>query len=298
MKKLIVILMLVALAGTPALAAVTISGTSSGTTGTVNYSVTGPNSVRAFALDITLSSGTISGVTCSNASYYIYPGSIAITSGSVSATGTCVCDATKFPGKGQGGVGTAGVSVEMGSLYTGASKPASSGTLLTFTVSATPCTATVGANSARGGVVMENPDESPALSPALPITIPFGSGVCYTGAHATDWAAVESPACWCATGAGSNPRQCHGDANAKEETTKNHYWVSTTDLNVLVAAWNKTYTQIKGLTYSGDGTTKLICADFSQTVETTKNNYRVSTTDLNILITNWNHSNLPLADCP
>jgi hypothetical protein len=282
MKKLIVILMLVALAGTPALAAVTISGTTSSTTGTVNYSVTGPNSVRAFALDITLSSGTIGGVTCSNASYYIYPGSISILAGSVAATGTCVCSATQFPGKGQGGVGTAGVTVEMGSLYTGSNKPASSGTLLTFTVSATPCTATVAANSARGGVVMENPDESPAAN--LPITIPFGPGDCYPSSRAdySEWTAMGKPTFWCA------PWQCHGDAdNATEISGKGTYHVGNNDLTILLNNW-----------LDKAGVPAACQSDFDHHSEISgKGTYRCGNNDLTVLLNNWLDKAAAAGDC-
>ncbi|UCG69290.1 MAG: hypothetical protein JSV09_16185, partial [Thermoplasmata archaeon] len=63
------------------------------------------------------------------------------------------------------------------------------------------------------------------------------------------------PTCWCAN---INPRQCHGDADGKSQGKKK-YWVSTNDLDVLIAAWNKPFAQIKGQDVNG---VPLICADF------------------------------------
>lgn len=292
MKKLIVILAMVALATTPVLASVTMTVAQVGTSlsATVSYAVSDPCTVRAFALDITVNnSKTITAVTCSNSSYYIYPGSISIVGGSVSAYGSCVCDASKYVGT-QAGIGTAGVTVEMGSLYTGGGKPNTSGTLLTFTVSDRPCTATVNVNSARGGIVMENPDESPGHN--LPQPVVFASTSCYTGSHGADWAAVGSPSCWCKS---VNPRQCHGDADGTKEQ-KSNYWVYSNDFTILLAAWQKTYAQIQGQT-AGTLNTPMICADFTQTGEQ-KSNYRVYSSDFTILLAGWQKANLPASDCP
>jgi len=48
-----------------------------------------------------------------------------------------------------------------------------------------------------------------------------------------DWVLVGKPSCWCSLRQG---RQCYGDADGKAET-KSNYWVYTTDLAVLSAAW-------------------------------------------------------------
>jgi hypothetical protein len=165
MKKIIVILALIMVACAPAMANVTVKYNKVGTNVAVCYEVSGPNNVRAFALDLSVSTGTITSVTCSNTSYYIYPGSVEIQGGSVSNYGSCVCNSAD-PGA-QGGVGTSAVTVEMGSLYTGTNKPATSGTLLTFAISNTSATVTIAAEPVRGGVVMENPDEIPELSIGL-----------------------------------------------------------------------------------------------------------------------------------
>lgn len=163
MKKFIVILALLAVACTPAMAAVTVSCAQVGTTKDcdVSYS-TDANSVRAFALDISVNSGTVTAVSCSSTAYYVYPGSIQISGQSVSNYGDCVCVAGK--GGALGGRGTTGVTVEMGSLYTGTNKPNNSGGLIRLTVSTLPATVTIASNSARGGVVMERPEEVPTVT--------------------------------------------------------------------------------------------------------------------------------------
>ncbi len=95
-----------------------------------------------------------------------------------------------------------------------------------------------------------------------------------------EWIYVGMPECWC------YPRQCHGDAD-DDYQGKKKYWVSTNDLDILVAAWNKPLDDLVG---------NQICADFDHAAQG-KKKYRVSTNDLDILIDNWNQANLPLPDC-
>lgn len=288
MRKLsFIVLVLVAFAATPALASVTLSGTTSGTTYTINYSISGPNSARAFALDITVNnSKTISSLACSSSSYYVYPGSIVISGGTATGWGSCVCDLSKFPGKGQGGTGTAGITVEMGSLYgSGASqghgqgnKPANSGTLVSFVVSGTPTTAHVTANPARGGVVMENPDES---SNANVLDL-FPAAIDCLKSTATEygaWCSFNKPNCWC------YKRQCRGDATG---TKGGSFWVELSDLNILRTGWNKTETQLKGLPATA------ICADYNHAKG---GSFRVELSDLNILRTAWNKTETAVKCC-
>jgi hypothetical protein len=154
MKKMILLMML--LLAVPATAGVVISCDG----GIISYDATGiAGNVRAFALDIT-SDGTITDVQCLSTDYDIYPGSIQIdeSTGQVTDPGTCVCDAS-YPGT-LGGIGTAGVTVEMGSLYaSGDPAPADTGQLVQVTH--TGATLTVNVNVIRGGIVMENPDQDP-----------------------------------------------------------------------------------------------------------------------------------------
>ena len=298
MKKMFIILALVAVACAPAMAAVTITCTRpTSTSVTVGYTVTGPNSVRAFALDATVSTGTISSVTCSGtaAGYYIYPGSIQINSGSVSDYGTCVCSST-YPGT-KGGIGTSGVTIEMGSLYTGTSKPATSGTLFTMTFSNSAATVTLAANTVRGGVVMENPAENPSLTIN---TCPAGGIVeCFPSTYTSysDWKTLGKPDCWCGTntvGMTANPPvqwkyQCDGDADNKTQTAGQSYRVYTNDYAILLSNWKKKITD----------PTLNPCADFDHKSQTAGQSYRVYTNDYGILLSNWKKKDTQLpGNCP
>ncbi|MHC4751613.1 MAG: GLUG motif-containing protein, partial [Planctomycetota bacterium] len=102
-----------------------------------------------------------------------------------------------------------------------------------------------------------------------------------------EWLEVGEPVCWCFS------RQCHGDTDGKPQG-KQQYWVSTDDLDVLIAAWNKPFSEIEGQTVNN---IPLICADFDHKAQGIEN-YRVSTDDLDILIAHWNKANAPAADCP
>ena len=100
------------------------------------------------------------------------------------------------------------------------------------------------------------------------------------------WVTLGKPTCWC------NPRQCHGDADGQQQDSTN-YWVSTPDLDILLAAWRKPYLDIQGLKHNG---VDLICADFDRFAEGRKQ-FRVYTNDLNILLANWQTSDKPYPDC-
>jgi hypothetical protein len=115
--------------------------------------------VRAFALDITVDAGTITAVDCVNTDYDIYPGSIQIDeNGNVTDAGSCACDSS-YPGT-LGGIGTSGVTIEMGSLYEVGVEdpPAKLGALVRITVDAS-CNVSIAENAIRGGIVMEDPDQ-------------------------------------------------------------------------------------------------------------------------------------------
>jgi hypothetical protein len=102
-----------------------------------------------------------------------------------------------------------------------------------------------------------------------------------------EWVQVGEPVCWC------YERQCRGDADCKAQG-KRKYWVSTNDLDILIAAWNKPFAEIEGRTLYG---LDLVCADFDHRAQG-RENCRVSTNDLDILIANWNVADKPHADCP
>jgi hypothetical protein len=121
--------------------------------------------VRAFALDITLDNDAfITGYSDPNPHYNIYPGSIILDmDGNIIDPGTPVADPS-YPGT-LGGIGTNGVTIEMGSSYvTGEDTPPYQGQLITLEVSG-PCRMTITQNVIRGGIVMENPeiDSDPAF---------------------------------------------------------------------------------------------------------------------------------------
>ena len=113
---------------------------------------------------------------------------------------------------------------------------------------------------------------------------------CYTGPHYDEWLEVGKPVCWCAN---VNPRQCRGDADGQSQG-KQKYWVSTDDLDILIAAWNKPFAEIED---SKVKAVPLICADFDHQAQG-KGKYRVSTNDLDILIANWNVADRPDPNCP
>jgi len=186
-----------------------------------------------------------------------------------------------------GGIGTTGITVEMGSLYD-TQGPALSGTLCVVgTSDATSLSVTT--NATRGNVVLEDASEATVdLSGATDVEIGGAAG--YTGPYPAEWQAVGQPDCWVAS---INPRQCHGDADGKSQG-KQKYWVSTDDLDVLIDAWGKTFAAIDGLEKNG---TPLICADFDNLPQG-KQKYRVSTDDLDILTANWQKANAPAPDCP
>jgi hypothetical protein len=132
--------------------------------------------VRAFALDVTVDSGqTIDSVVSTNPDYGIYPGSIVIDAGgNVTDYGSPIAAQSDYPGDTLGGLGTGGVTIEMGSLYAaGEDPPAAADDLITLQLSG-PGTVTVNENVIRGGVVMEDP-QVPA-NPTLPTQCSAGEG--------------------------------------------------------------------------------------------------------------------------
>jgi len=302
MKQIILALAVVMLAA-PAWANVAITVEPLGD-GKAAIKYDGTERVRAFALDITIDVGTIDDVTGfedgrgdNNNRYGIFPANFSryITvdplTGEVSdwssAAYTPVADAGD-PGA-LGGLGTEGITIEMGSLYDTKAPPLA-GTLCIITCS-NPCKVTVTTNATRGNVVLENASEAIVdLTGATNIAIDGGATGDYTGPQPEQWEEVGKPDCWIAR---INPRQCHGDADGTSQG-KQSFWVSTTDLDVLIAAWNKTFPEIDGKTAD---TVPLICADFDHLAQG-KSKFRVSTNDLDILIANWQLAGKPTPDCP
>jgi hypothetical protein len=143
----------------------------------ISYDASGePNLVKAFALDITVDGGaTIDSIsdykvgvsTATDPGYGIFPGSIQIDpGGGVIDWGTPVADPA-YPGT-QPGLGTSGITIEMGAMYLGAENaPLVSDTLFKITVNphgASVVHISIAENIVRGGIVMESPGYVPTVS--------------------------------------------------------------------------------------------------------------------------------------
>jgi hypothetical protein len=296
MRKLFFVLV-VAVLTSPVWATVTITATDLGEgVVAIDYSSDETELVRAFALDITVDAGTIDAISDfkvgdDNNGYGIFPGNFSLfitvdpATGEVSDWGVAgyspVADGND-PGA-LGGLGTNGITIEMGSLYD-TKAPSRQGRLCTVTCSES-CLLTITTNATRGNVVLEDASEAVVdLTGATNVQTSLGATESFTGPHKDEWLAVGSPECWIAS---INPRQCHGDADGASQG-KDKYWVSTNDLDILIAAWNKPLESLTG---------NQICADFDHMSQGT-NKYRVSTNDLDILIANWQLPDVPAPDCP
>jgi hypothetical protein len=308
---------------TPAMAAVRITVEPDGSTAAIKYATDGEK-VRAFALDITVNKGKIMSIsdfirgesTAEKPGYGIFPGNfgryitVDATTGEVLAWDpsgyTPIADPCD-PGA-LGGLGTNGITVEMGALYypTGddsPNAPPTSGVLFKLTLSEA-ATVTVALNEARGGVVLTNPDVAATVDLDQATNVTVGGG----GAAVTDlipashpdyaeWVAVGKPACW------AYPRQCRGDADGlKEGSAKTgFFYVGYQDLGVLTAAWKVLEPPFgPGIAAIENG----ICADFARDQEGSAKTgfYRVGSTDMNVLAANWLVKEAPegngvLGDC-
>ncbi|MBN2182968.1 MAG: hypothetical protein JW715_13740 [Sedimentisphaerales bacterium] len=285
---------LVVLFATPVWATISITALDMGE-GVVAINYSGDELARAFALDITVDTGVIQSIDGyargdDNNGYGIFPANFSryitvLDTGEVESWDESdyspVADAND-PGA-LGGLGTGGITIEMGSLYD-TQAPPKTGTLCTVTCSES-CLLTVTTNATRGNVVLEDATEADVnLDGATDVPINAGATTDYTGAQPEQWVAVGKPDCWVSK---INPRQCHGDADGLAQG-KQQFWVSTNDLDILIAAWNKPLSELTG---------NQICADFDHMPQG-KQQFRVSTNDLDILIANWNVANSPAADCP
>ncbi len=296
MKKIAFALILVMLTS-PVLADVSITVTDlGGGKAAIGYS--GSEQVRAFALDIMVDAGNIDAISDfavgdDNNGYGIFPANFSRhitvdpTTGEVSDWAiegyNPVADADD-PGA-LGGLGTNGITIEMGSLYDTKAPPLE-GQLCVITCSEA-CNVTVTLNATRGNVVLEDATEAVVdLTGATAVPIGALAVGGPTDTRSVEWLSVGQPACWL------NARHCHGDADGKSQGSEK-FWVSTNDLDILIAAWNKSYAEISGQTING---VPLICADFDHAAQGS-NKFRVSTNDLDILIANWQLPNQPAADC-
>jgi hypothetical protein len=312
MKRLAACLALLLLAKPASAAVQIIVAPEAGNKVAINYKTTSGEKVRAFALDVSVNGGTILAIsdfisgesTADKPGYGIFPGNfgryvtVDATTG-VPDWGTSLytpiadpCD----PGA-LGGLGTSGVTIEMGALYSpptdsSPNAPLSSGTLCKLTLSQA-AKVTVSLNQIRGGIVLTNPSVTPtvdlsqaqSVSSAVSPTATSLSSLSVQTANDADyaeWVAVGKPTCW------TFPRQCRGDADGKTEATPDGgtTYVGQADLNVLVAAWQVLEPPFgPGIASISGG----ICADFAHDKggSAATGYYRVGTTDLNRLVANW-----------
>jgi hypothetical protein len=304
MKKLSLLLAALLLA-TPALAAVRIIVEPDvDNTAAIKYETDGEK-VRAFALDIMTDGAAIEGIsdfirgesTAANRGYGIFPANfgryITVDADTGEVADWDVDDYTPVadpcdPGA-LGGLGTEGITIEMGALYyptddASPNAPDNSGVLCKLTLSG-EANLTVTLNEVRGGVVLTDPDVAANvdLNQATNVTV-GGAEDLLPASHPDydEWVAVGKPDCW------AYPRQCHGDADGLSSGSAKSgiYYVGTGDLNVLIAAWQTLEPP------DGPGIASIengICADFARDQDGSAKTgiYRVGTTDLNILIGNW-----------
>jgi hypothetical protein len=182
MKKIVLVLAVLLLA-VPAMADVIITAEDEGD-GVVavryNAGAEEPNRVRAFALDIFLTAGTIDDINdfhvgesnSPDLGYGIFMGSIEITEeGDVVDYGDPVA-----PEDSPGSVGILGdpnITVELGSLYNGeANAPDPCGLLFRIIVSE-DCNLCITENETRGGIVMEDLSD---VTVSLPCNVPVAVG--------------------------------------------------------------------------------------------------------------------------
>jgi beta-lactam-binding protein with PASTA domain len=166
MQRILLIVAMLLLA-TPALAGVTITATQQGTDGNVVVSYTATANVRAFAFDIDVNGGvTIDSIHDYNVGdtngYGIFPGRFRDYYNSTSPNWVDPCYTPVAPSGdpgAQGGLRTAGITVELGSLGADLSS-IRSGTLFSLDFNshgvATDANLTLTVNTTRGGIVDDN----------------------------------------------------------------------------------------------------------------------------------------------
>lgn len=301
MRNIVVTLAVLLLAGA-ASADVTISVVDKGgCMADIVYDAGAGPKVRAFALDITVDAGTIVGIsgyikgesTAAAPGFGIFPANFARHITVDAATGdvadwdiadyTPVADAAD-PGA-LGGLGTAGITVEMGALYSptddaSTEAPPAAGTLCTIELSEN-ATVNLAENAIRGGVVLTDATAATVVLNGGPVTCEEESCLAGTPDEA-EHIAVGKPECWCYA------KQCHGDADGQTGGSPKTgvYSVGTADLGILINAWLvKEPPHGPGIASVENG----ICADFARDQGGSPKTgvYRVGTSDLGILIENW-----------
>jgi hypothetical protein len=176
---------------------------------------------RAFSLNIQSNDANIIEVRGVNPDFPIHPGTISIDLSGPEPSidyGTPVAPQSDLPSDTLPGLGTPGITIEMGSLYapTGPGSPNAPdpcGVLLTIVLDGHTGCVTITGNVARAGskgVVLEDPAVDPT------VTNPVPGSVCTRAC---------APPCW-------GPTHCHGDTNKDGS-------VNTTDFFALKDSWMK-----------------------------------------------------------
>jgi hypothetical protein len=341
MKRTLLIVAILALSVAPAMATVTISaiqtvpsaanGAYSTSAGRpcnaidINYICGAGESVRAFALEVTLDNGftftsvadynkgeskIVAGDANYKLGYGIFPGKfrdVITPANPVWTDGNYMPIAPNTDADATGtGIGTNKVIIEAGSLYVGASnKPPSVGRLCRLYVMPPrvplDCNITLALNTTRGGVVLEDGTAATTSLVARGLVaagkISFPECFPCWGATETQYAqflTVWKPNCWCGRYAATDPNglrtyQCYGDTDGKVETLSK-FRVYTSDYNRLVAVWKNTATQLRPKLNG-------FCADFDHQAETLSK-FRVYTSDYNKLVANWKKTDTQLKSAP
>jgi len=291
MKKTLAMLLVLALVA-PAMAVTFTASDATGGVLKIDYTLSSGEVLRGLALKLTRTSGDA--VVAAGADVVVAPFNTFIDYAFSNPTGYDVGIGHPVANPAAAGVATlpaSAFSISVGFLDQAGAQAgvAANGSItVKLALSADSCF-DIELDTLRGGVVGDN-----VVAPAAGWKINqcvVGVTECFdkNSAKYNEWVAVGKPDCWCIE---NNPRQCKGDADGLSQGKQN-YWVSTNDLNVLLAAWNKPLASIAGQKY---GTVDLICADFNHAAQG-KQLYRVSTDDLNLLLANWNVSNGPAATC-
>ena len=301
MRRFILSLAVVLFAG-PAWATVAITvEEEGGGVAAINYTVyREPNKVRAFALDIRVDAGEIVAISDymkgEGPGYGIFPASFRDYINIDPATGEVEAwDVEEYtpladpndPGA-LGGLGTNGITIEMGTLYyppgdRSPNAPPDSGTLCKLTVSEN-CNMSVALNVLRGGLVLTNPTVTPTVDLSGATNVPLTPDIiCYPGSgqKVRDFIAYGYPGCWL------SPFQCDGDADGGTQTPLK-FRVYSNDLALIVENWKrKMYDPLLNP-----------CADVDHESETVLK-YRVYGGDLAIVVANWKKRDKDLpGDCP
>jgi hypothetical protein len=324
MRKILLIVAMLLIAAAPAMATVTVSAKHIGlplkpgivcTACEVNYVCSEGETVRAFALEITLTNGytftsiadfnvgeSNKSVVGSGPGYGIFPGKFrdVINPATPNWVDPCynpIAPAADADANGTG-IGTNKIIVEMGSLYVGdLNRPPSAAKLFRFDIAGPGGVLTdigIAANATRGGVVLEDGTTVEAAfvghtGVGFPETFPCWEP--YASQY-LEYLACFKPRGWCGTfldppyGGLDNDTnwrtQCYGDVDGKAQTLSK-YRVYTSDYTKMMQAWAKKATQLRG-GMGVDG--NWMNADFDHKPQTLSK-YRVYTSDYTRMMEGW-----------